>query len=59
MNQNGELKQLKYLHLDYNFNLKPTKTLTTKATKMKTNKSPYWNKNSNADEVLRETLQLN
>lgn len=35
------------------------KTLTTKATKMKTIKSPYWNKNSNADEVLRETLQLN
>ncbi len=24
-------KNLNYLHLDYNFNLKPTKTLTTKA----------------------------
>lgn len=35
------------------------KTLTTKATKLKTIKSPYWSKNSNADEVLRETLQLN
>lgn len=23
-------KNLNYLHLDYNFNLKPTKTLTTK-----------------------------
>ena len=35
------------------------KTLTTRATKMKTIKSPYWSKNSNADEELRETLQLN
>ncbi len=34
------------------------KTLTTKATKLKTIKSPYWSKNSNADETLRETLQL-
>lgn len=34
------------------------KTLTTKATKLKTIKSPYWSKNSNADEGLRETLQL-
>lgn len=35
------------------------KTLTTKATKLKTIKSPYWQKNSNKDEILRETLQLN
>ncbi len=34
------------------------KMLTTKATKLKTIKSPYWSKNSNADEGLRETLQL-
>lgn len=33
-------------------------TLTTKATKLKTIKSAYWSKNSNADENLRETLQL-
>ncbi len=33
--------------------------LTTKATKLKTIKSPYWQKNSNKDEVLRDTLQLN
>ncbi|GAA4977171.1 septum formation inhibitor Maf [Algibacter aquimarinus] len=32
---------------------------TTKATKLKTIKSPYWNKNSNKDQVLRDTLQLN
>lgn len=32
--------------------------LTTKATKLKTIKSAYWNKNSNKDEVLRETLLL-
>lgn len=32
---------------------------TTKATKLKTIKSPYWNKNSNKDLVLRDTLQLN
>ena len=36
-----------------------TKTLTTKATKLKTIKSSYWNKNSNNDEILRDTLQLN
>jgi len=36
-----------------------TKVLTTKATKLKTIKSPYWQKNSNKDEVLRESLQLN
>ncbi|WP_298533296.1 septum formation inhibitor Maf [uncultured Algibacter sp.] len=36
-----------------------TKMLTTKATKLKTIKSPYWQKNSNADEILRETLLLN
>ncbi len=35
------------------------KVLTTKATKLKTIKSPYWQKNSNKDEILRETLQLN
>lgn len=35
------------------------KVLTTKATKIKTIKSPYWRKNSNADKGLRETLQLN
>jgi hypothetical protein len=32
--------------------------LTTKATKMATLKSPYWNKNSNKDSILRETLRL-
>lgn len=35
------------------------KSLTTKATKLKTIKSDYWNKNSNADANLRETLELN
>ena len=34
------------------------KTLTTKATRMKSIKSAYWSKNSNSDEVLRATLQL-
>ena len=34
------------------------KMLTTKATKLKTLKSPYWNKNSNKDSILRETLRL-
>nr|WP_321227829.1 septum formation inhibitor Maf [uncultured Psychroserpens sp.] len=34
------------------------KTLTTKATKLKTIKSAYWNKKTNADENLRDTLQL-
>lgn len=34
------------------------KTLTTRATKLETIKSAYWTKNSNADENLRETLQL-
>ncbi|WP_299278421.1 septum formation inhibitor Maf [uncultured Psychroserpens sp.] len=34
------------------------KTLTTKATKLKTIKSPYWSKNSNDDEVLRKELGL-
>ena len=34
------------------------KTLTTKATKLVTIKSPYWRKNRNKDEVLRNTLQL-
>lgn len=33
-------------------------TLTTKATHLKTIKSPYWSKNSNADENLRKTLEL-
>ncbi len=35
------------------------KLLTTKATKLTTIKSAYWNKNTNADIGLRETLQLN
>ena len=35
------------------------KQLTTKATKLKTITSDYWNKNANADGNLRETLQLN
>jgi hypothetical protein len=34
-------------------------TLTTKATKLKTIKSPYWQKNQIKDEILRDTLQLN
>jgi hypothetical protein len=34
------------------------KILTTKATKLKTIKSPYWNKNANKDSILRETLLL-
>ena len=34
------------------------KVLTTNATRLKTINSDYWSKNSNADEVLRETLQL-
>lgn len=33
--------------------------LTTKATKLKTIKSPYWQKNSNKFEALRDTLKLN
>tara|TARA_R110002049_G_scaffold175107_1_gene342424 strand:- start:17248 stop:18204 length:957 start_codon:yes stop_codon:yes gene_type:complete len=36
-----------------------SKTLTTKATKLKTIKSAYWNQNSNKDLPLRETLELN
>lgn len=35
-----------------------TKTLTTKATKLSSIKSAYWNKNNNADESLREKLKL-
>jgi len=35
------------------------KELTTKATKIKTIKSDYWNKNSNADDSFRETLGVN
>ena len=35
------------------------KELTTKAIKLQTIKSDYWNKNTNADNVLRETLELN
>ncbi|MDO7173228.1 septum formation inhibitor Maf [Mariniflexile sp. AS56] len=35
------------------------KMLTTKATKLKTIKSSYWNKKFNKDEILRDTLQLN
>ncbi|MHA7057077.1 septum formation inhibitor Maf [Aquimarina sp. M1] len=34
------------------------KELTTKATKIKRMKSPYWNKNSNVDKVLRKELGL-
>lgn len=34
------------------------KSLTTKATKLKSIKSAYWRKNNNADEGLRETLKL-
>ncbi|MBR9915742.1 MAG: septum formation inhibitor Maf [Algicola sp.] len=37
---------------------KNAEVLTTKATKIKTIKSAYWNKNSNTDEDLRQTLQL-
>lgn len=36
-----------------------SQTLTTKATKLKTIKSPYWQKNDNASSFLRDTLQLN
>ncbi|MGJ8593157.1 MAG: septum formation inhibitor Maf [Aquaticitalea sp.] len=36
-----------------------SKELTTKATKLKTIKSDYWNKNSNLDLDLRKTLELN
>lgn len=43
-------KQLRYLHLDYNFNLKPTKTLTTKERK----KSRF----GNAFHLVREILRL-
>jgi len=35
------------------------KILTTKATRLKTIKSAYWTKNSNADERLRDSLLLN
>lgn len=35
------------------------KKMTTKATKLKTITSPYWQKNSNGYEVLRDTLLLN
>lgn len=34
------------------------KTLTTKATKLETIKSAYWNKNDNTDKSLRTTLKL-
>ncbi len=37
---------------------KNAKIMTTKATKLKTIKSAYWSKNSNANETLRKTLQL-
>ena len=43
-------KNLNYLHLDYNFNLKPTKTLTTKERK----KSRF----GNAFHLIREVLRL-
>ncbi|SDR88585.1 septum formation inhibitor Maf [Winogradskyella sediminis] len=35
-----------------------SETLTTKATKLETLKSDYWNKKTNADEKLRDTLKL-
>ncbi|WP_034040379.1 hypothetical protein [Wocania ichthyoenteri] len=38
---------------------KNAKTLTTKATKLETIKSAYWGKNSNKDEIHRESLKLN
>ena len=34
------------------------KIMETTASKLKTIRSPYWQKNNNADEVLRDTLQL-
>ena len=43
-------KNLTYLHLDYNFNLKPVKTLTTKERK----KSRF----GNAFHLMREFLRL-
>ena len=43
-------KNLNYLHLDYNFNLKPVKTLTTKEKK----KSQF----GNAFHLCREILRL-
>ena len=43
-------KRLEYLHLDYNFNLKPTKTLTTKERK----KSRF----GNAFHLVREILRM-
>lgn len=43
-------KNLNYLHLDYNFNLKPVKTLTTKERK----KSRF----GNAFHLIREILKL-
>jgi PROCN (NUC071) domain len=43
-------KNLNYLHLDYNFNLKPVKTLTTKERK----KSRF----GNAFHLCREVLRL-
>ncbi len=43
-------KSLNYLHLDYNFNLKPVKTLTTKERK----KSRF----GNAFHLIREILRL-
>jgi pre-mRNA-processing factor 8 len=43
-------KNLNYLHLDYNFNLKPVKTLTTKERK----KSRF----GNAFHLCREILRL-
>ncbi|MBT8375801.1 MAG: septum formation inhibitor Maf, partial [Bacteroidia bacterium] len=33
-------------------------TMTTKATKLETLKTAYWQKNSNADSYLREKLKL-
>lgn len=35
------------------------KVLTSKATRLASIRSPYWRKNQNADEALRDTLRLN
>jgi pre-mRNA-processing factor 8 len=47
-------KNLNYLHLDYNFNLKPVKTLTTKERK----KSRFGNAFHLCREILRMTKLL-
>lgn len=51
-----------YYNQDFPYNIESwtetTNGLTTKATKLNTIKSAYWNKNSNADLKLRKTLGL-